>query len=284
MPLLLLSSSKSRPTVSNLLLRPRQGTRVLWWACLSVCLSVQCVRDHTFRTTGLIFIKFLLHVNYGSGLVIRYIFPVLQITSYLHTNWGCSTSLPGWVSEAHMQPWHIGIPVAGSRCSALLLLGSSGHVCTYVPAYTVTRKWHVLKVTPEVATPEGAVCSLWLHFQIPCWWRYKIIPSLIHATVKSVDHWPCKIKVKTKPLKSSLVFISTKQSILLVLSFSIFNPRAGCFIDKSSANLICFQLIAARDILLILSFHDVLFAFSALTLLVGRQEEHPACKNWVMTC
>ena len=25
-------------------------------------------------------------------------------------------------------------------------------------------------------------------------------------------------------------------------------------------------------------------AFSALTLLVGRQEEHPACKNWVMVC
>ena len=26
------------------------------------------------------------------------------------------------------------------------------------------------------------------------------------------------------------------------------------------------------------------YAFSALTLLVGRQEEHPACKNWVMRC
>jgi len=26
------------------------------------------------------------------------------------------------------------------------------------------------------------------------------------------------------------------------------------------------------------------YAFSALTLLVGRQEEHPACKNWVMVC
>ena len=26
------------------------------------------------------------------------------------------------------------------------------------------------------------------------------------------------------------------------------------------------------------------FAFSALTLLVGHQEEHPACKNWVMRC
>jgi len=25
-------------------------------------------------------------------------------------------------------------------------------------------------------------------------------------------------------------------------------------------------------------------AFSALTLLVGRQEEHPVCKNWMMRC
>jgi len=24
--------------------------------------------------------------------------------------------------------------------------------------------------------------------------------------------------------------------------------------------------------------------FTALTVLVGRQEEHPACKNWVMMC
>ena len=28
----------------------------------------------------------------------------------------------------------------------------------------------------------------------------------------------------------------------------------------------------------------VISAFSALTLLVGRQEEHPACKNWVVGC
>jgi len=27
-----------------------------------------------------------------------------------------------------------------------------------------------------------------------------------------------------------------------------------------------------------------LYAFSALTLLVGRQEEHPVCYNWVMRC
>jgi len=27
-----------------------------------------------------------------------------------------------------------------------------------------------------------------------------------------------------------------------------------------------------------------IFPFSALTLLVGRQEGHPACKNWVLVC
>ena len=31
-------------------------------------------------------------------------------------------------------------------------------------------------------------------------------------------------------------------------------------------------------------FDLITFAFSALTLLVGCQEEHPACKNWVMRC
>ena len=30
--------------------------------------------------------------------------------------------------------------------------------------------------------------------------------------------------------------------------------------------------------------HRLSGAFSALTPLVGRQEEHPACKNWVMRC
>jgi len=33
-----------------------------------------------------------------------------------------------------------------------------------------------------------------------------------------------------------------------------------------------------------LSLHYFTNAFSALTLLVGHQEEHPVCKNWVMRC
>ena len=32
------------------------------------------------------------------------------------------------------------------------------------------------------------------------------------------------------------------------------------------------------------SYQREIFAFSALTLLFERQEEHPACKNWVMRC
>ena len=34
----------------------------------------------------------------------------------------------------------------------------------------------------------------------------------------------------------------------------------------------------------LLQLNMKLYAFSALTLLVGRQEEHPACKNWLMRC
>jgi len=34
----------------------------------------------------------------------------------------------------------------------------------------------------------------------------------------------------------------------------------------------------------LLQISSVTIAFSALTLLVGRQEEHPVCKNWVMRC
>ena len=38
------------------------------------------------------------------------------------------------------------------------------------------------------------------------------------------------------------------------------------------------------SLLLMLCCYIVYFAILQLTLLVGRQEEHPACKNWVMRC
>ena len=33
-----------------------------------------------------------------------------------------------------------------------------------------------------------------------------------------------------------------------------------------------------------ISYYLILFPFSGLTLLVGQQEGHPACKNWVLVC
>jgi len=63
--------------------------------CLSVCLSV---REHISGTTHPIFTKFfcMLRVavaRYSSGgEAIRYAFPVLQMTSYVHLSQGCSTS------------------------------------------------------------------------------------------------------------------------------------------------------------------------------------------------
>jgi len=83
-----------------------------------------------------------------------YVFPVLWMTSYWHISWGCSTSPPGWGSEAHTQPWawHVEIPVAGSRRSGLLLGPTS---------------WRVLKVTPQVAT-SGAESAVYDCLVVVC--------------------------------------------------------------------------------------------------------------------
>ena len=60
--------------------------------CLSVCLCLP-VRDHNFGTTRPIFIEFFLCVlsmvvarSSSDGVMIRYAFQVLWMTSYLHIN------------------------------------------------------------------------------------------------------------------------------------------------------------------------------------------------------
>jgi len=47
---------------------------------------------------------------------------------------------------------------------------------------------------------------------------------------------------------------------------------------------IYFSVILFSTFLVVDSICWLLLAFSALTLLVGRQEGHPACKNWVVGC
>jgi len=43
----------------------------------------------------------------------------------------------------------------------------------------------------------------------------------------------------------------------------------------------CNRQTDTRRQLIILYLHSLAMSFSTLTLLVGRQEEHPACKNWM---
>jgi len=54
-----------------------------------------------------------------------------------------------------------------------------------------------------------------------------------------------------------------------------------CHLPNSTHNLHKLSLLLTDYLLFLVRW----FAFSELTLLlVGRQEEHPACKNWVMRC
>jgi len=71
-----------------------------------------------------------------SGVVICYVFPVLWMTSYLHISWSCSTSPPGWGSEAHTYA-ALGLarrntrcrqPTLGTTSCTQSLLGCSGRV------------------------------------------------------------------------------------------------------------------------------------------------------------
>ena len=136
--------------------------------CLSLCSPG---RDHIFGTTCPIFTNFLCLLptavaqSSSGGVVICYVFPVLRMTSYLHipVSWGCSTLPPAWGSEAHRQPWawRVGIPVAGSGRSGLLLAVAIYYrpqwtcwifmtSCLHLMSLRViaTSKWRELTVAP----------------------------------------------------------------------------------------------------------------------------------------
>jgi len=49
--------------------------------------------------------------------------------------------------------------------------------------------------------------------------------------------------------------------------------------DRKAVHVVKFAYLWNEKVLVICGF-----AFSALTRLVGRQGEHPACKNWVIRC
>jgi len=70
---------------------------------------------------------------------------------------------------------------------------------------------------------------------------------------------------------------------LFVRSSSRYLPSLTCFVCY------CFSFFCLQSSVCARTFSSCtscssFFALNALTLLVGRQEEHLACKNWVMRC
>jgi len=102
-------------------------------------------------------------------LVCACLSPCLWMTSHLHTSWGCSTSLSGWGSEAHMQPWarRVKYPLQAADARGYFLQVALGVLNIYdimlahhVLAHTATRKWwRVLKVLSRRQHRGGG--SLW---------------------------------------------------------------------------------------------------------------------------
>jgi len=71
----------------------------------------------------------------------------------------------------------------------------------------------------------------------------------------------------------------SKQNNMRILTY--------CQTRHDETEILQWELIATQLMIwyrLCIIFFKYIFAFSALTLLVGRQEEHPACKKWVMRC
>ena len=179
--------------VSHLITPPPMGSAEYCdeRVCLTVCLSVHY---HISGTACPMFTKFLVHVTSDRGSVLpwrrndvlrKLISGFVDDVMLAHKLTGCSTSPPGWGSEAQTQPWawRVGIPVAGSGRSVPLLAVSAywaavGVLNIYdimlarnVRSYTATRKWHVLKVTPPQVHVQFRrydsgqhICGLWL----PC--------------------------------------------------------------------------------------------------------------------
>ena len=77
---------------------------------------------------------------------------------------------------------------------------------------------------------------------------------------------------------------------LLCLFVTDFTKRLRFFYRDSkicSRHVVIIDLLMFRFtfvVLFLLSYFEISFAFSALTLMVGQQEGHQACKNWVVGC
>jgi len=92
-------------------------------------------------------------------------------------------------------------------------------------------------------------------------------------------HMPVQLKHDTGPMTLAVQLPSSSESTQWqsITSMQSTEPTTQMKETVHWAKRICLYIYFA-----IIVYHTT--SFSALTLLVGRQEGHPACKNWVVGC
>jgi len=159
-------------TILPSLLRLRRGSGVVWWSCLSVCLSV---REHIFGNSRPIFTKFCVPITYGRGSILLWHRRDMLSTSgfmddVILAHKPRQLNVAAQLIEAQLTcSLGFGYAMNGPlRANVLTLTGlytfwcpRSGP-CTQCPCvYNNTKMtvWRALEVTPGGAT-GGGVCSL----------------------------------------------------------------------------------------------------------------------------
>ena len=122
--------------------------------------------------------------------------------------------------------------------------------------------WWLTIPEPAAALPVVATCAmLWQRFAVLNQWvMHRLYPSLVRrlelhhvpATVVAPCIWQHRYSHASRHMTT--------------IDWSINQSINGLFVLHQTAGLV--------------QYHDIIKAFSALTLLVGWQEGHPACKNF----
>ena len=109
-----------------------------------------------------------------------------------------------------------------------------------------------------------------------------------------VSFWHSEIQDTYHPqqCKHTMHHIATEKDWGMAIGNMLFAQKIWCCADKWFLRCeqtdvliaICNLHTTNRGEVITRSCHQQRCAFSSLTLLVGRQEGHPACKNWVVGC
>ena len=99
-----------------------------------------------------------------------------------------------------------------------------------------------------------------------CVWQVVDVSSGLHQLYCQLD--PASVQLLATEVSLSIDWLLTRPSLSSQLSHRFYCSAYFVIWVIFICPVICPPLVA----------------FSALTLLIGRQEGHPACKNWVVVC